>query len=293
MPIPNYLLRYRTHAVLGGLAVLALALWGLALSLPDPNTLEVYFLDVGQGDSVLVRTPSGNDILIDGGPDATVLERVGAVLGFFDRAIDLVVLTHPDKDHLAGLVDVLDRYKVGAVLTTGVRRETALFHRWEQKLKEKGIPVIIAKRGLWSEIAPGIGLLIFTPETAVNGEIMEKTNNTGIVAKLIYGTTSYLFTADIEKPVEELIVRSNLNLDADVLKVAHHGSKTSSSENFLTATSPDIAVISLGRSNSYGHPHAEVIERLKEHVRHILRTDLNGDVTIKSNGIRLTTSGGY
>lgn len=273
------------HAALGGLAVLALALWGIALSLPDPNTLGVYFLDVGQGDSALIRTPSGNDILIDGGPDATVLERVGAVLGFFDRLIDLVVLTHPDKDHLAGLVDVLDRYDVGAVLTTGMKRETALFHVWEKKLEEKGIPVIIAKRGLWTEVSPGVGLFIFAPEREVDGQTMEKTNNTGIVAKLVYGKTSYLFTADIERPVEELLVRSHLNLDADVLKVAHHGSKTSSSESFLTATSPDIVVVSLGRNNSYGHPHAEVIERLKKHAQHVLRTDLNGDITVESNGV--------
>lgn len=291
--MPQLFSRYRIHFLLGGLLVITASLWSLLLGFPDPRTLKVEFFNVGQGDSVFIEAGNQTQILIDGGPDATVLEKLGKEMGFFDRSIDLLILTHPDKDHLAGLVDALDRYEVGAVLTTGVRRETALFHRWEQKLKEKDIPVIIVKRGLWSEIAPGIGLLVFTPETAVNGEIMEKTNNTGIVTKLVYGQTSYLFTADIERPIEELLVRSNLNLDADVLKVAHHGSKTSSSESFLTATSPDIAVVSLGKNNSYGHPHAEVIERLKEHAKRILRTDLNGDVTIESNGIRLTTSGGY
>lgn len=280
----NYLLRYRMHAIFGGLSLLTLSLWSTVLYLPDPNQLKVYFLDVGQGDSALIRTPSGNDILIDGGPDATVLERVGEKMGFFDRSIDLVISTHPDKDHLAGLVDVLDRYDVGAVLATGVRHETTLFHRWEQKLKEKNIPVIVAKRGLWSEISPGVALLIFAPDGDVNGQTMEKTNNTGIVAKLVYGKTSYLFTADIEQPVEETLMRSRLNLDADVLKVAHHGSKTSSSEGFLAATSPDTAVISVGKNNSYGHPHAEVIERLKAHDLQILRTDLNGTIQITTDG---------
>jgi competence protein ComEC len=285
----NNLLRYSTHALLGGLGVLTVSLWGAMLALPDPNTLKVHSLDVGQGDSILVRAPSGNDILIDGGPDATVLERVGTILGFFDRSIDLVVLTHPDKDHLAGLVDVLDRALDGTVLTTGVKRETAIARLWERKLGERNIPVVIAKRGLWSEISPGMGLLVFSPDQDVSGQTMEKTNNAGIVTKLVYGENDFIFTADIERPIEELLARTTLNLDADVLKVAHHGSKTSSSENFLAAVSPDMAVISSGKNNSYGHPHQEVIERLKKHVQRILRTDLNGTITFGSDGVRLWT----
>lgn len=285
--MPDYFFRHRIHILFGSLLAITAAFWSLHLYSPDPETLKVKFFNIGQGDSAFIETENQTQILIDGGPDATVLEKLGKKMGFFDRSIDLVILTHPDKDHLAGLIDVLDRYNVGAVLTTGVKRETALFHLWEKKLKEKGTPVIIAKRGLWSEVSPGVGLLIFAPENTVNGQTMEKTNNTGIVAKLVYGTTSYLFTADIERPVEELLVRSNLNLDTDILKVAHHGSKTSSSDAFLVATSPDIAVISLGRNNTYGHPHTEVIERLKKHVQRILRTDLDGDVTIRSNGTNL------
>lgn len=282
-----FLWRYRHEIILGGLFTLAIALWGMVLRLPRSEILQVKFFDVGQGDAIFIQTPNGNKILIDGGPDNTILERLGRELGFLDRSLDLVVLTHPDRDHIAGLIGVLDRYTVAAALTTGVRRETTDFRLWEEKLAKKHIPAVVGRLGLWAEISPSVVLAVFSPEKNIAGQRIEKTNNTGIVLKLVYGKTSYLFTADIERPVEELLVRSGLNLRAEVLKVAHHGSKTSSSENFLRAVSPVAAIISLGRRNPYGHPHSEVIERLERHGIKIFRTDLDGDAELLSNSERV------
>lgn len=267
-----------------------MVLWNAVFNAAPPGIAAVDVFDIGQGDGIFIEAENGNHILIDGGPDAQILEKVAGKLGFFDRSIDLVVLTHPDRDHLAGLLSVLDRYAVKAVLATGARRETADFHLWEEKLRARHVPVTIVKAGLWADVASGMRLLAFAPERDVSGATLEKTNNTGIVLKLIYGHTSYLFTADIEEPVEDSLLRSRLNLDADVLKVAHHGSKTSSSENFLDAVSPRMAVISVGRRNTYGHPHRVVLGRLRERGIKLFRTDLDGDVEFVSDGQKVWRS---
>lgn len=280
--------RYRLHIVIGGLFVVTATLWQLVLALPDARTLRVRFLDVGQGDSFLIQAPNGNTIVIDGGPDAKVLQGVGRALGFFNRSVDLVISTHPDRDHIAGLTEVLGRYTVVNVLTTGVRRENTTFRLWEERLRQKHAAVTVAKRGLWAEVSPGVVLLILHPEKNLGGTTLDKTNDTGIVAKLVYGRASYLFTADIERPVEDLLIHEGLNLRADVLKVAHHGSKTSSSEEFLEAVNPREAVISVGLNNAYGHPHREVVERLNgDHIR-IFRTDLQGEIEVASDGQNIT-----
>ncbi|MDP3795368.1 MAG: ComEC/Rec2 family competence protein [bacterium] len=283
-----FLIRYRKALFLGGLFVLTVSLWQIALYQPDPRELSVHFFDVGQGDSALIIGPNNTQILIDGGPSAAVLERVGSTLGFFDRSIDLVVLTHPDKDHLAGLIDILDRYTVAAVLTTAATRETTLFKVWEEKLQKEGARIIYGRAGMWAEISPGIGLVVLSPGEALAAAKTDKTNNASLVLKLVYGETSFLFTGDIERPVEELLVHQGINLDADVLKVPHHGSKTSSSQNFLNAVTPEIAVFSLGNNNSYGHPHSEVVERFALSGAAIYRTDLQGTITVVSDGENLT-----
>lgn len=276
--------RYRREIILGGLFTLAIALWGVVLRLPPSGILRVKFFDIGQGDAIFIQAPNGNQILIDGGPDTGVLEKLGGELGFFDRSLDLVVLTHPDRDHLGGLLDVLERYSVDAVLITGVKRATTDFQIWEKRLAEKRTPAIIGKTGMWAEVSPGVGIIILSPEQNLADKAGEKTNNTSIVLKLVYGNTSYLLTGDIERPIEELLVYKGLNLNADILKAAHHGSKTSSSENFLRAVSPQAVVVSVGRRNPYGHPHAEVVRRLGQHGIKVFRTDLEGDIEVSSTG---------
>ena len=268
-----------------------------------PQGLEVTFFDVGQGDAAFIETPERQQILIDGGPNGQViLEKLGKEMPFWDRTIDWVILSHPEKDHLAGLLEVLKSYKVENILWTGVMRNTAEYKEWVRLIKEEGANIFIAKAGLLilagqtlstpgvSSSTPGVyarsGLFVLYPFESLEGEELKDSNDTSIVARLVFGETSFLFTGDATKSVEKELVLDSVKrkqLDSDVLKVGHHGSKTSTSKGFVEAVSPEIAVISAGKNNFYGHPHQEVLDNLKG--VQILRTDLDGDIKIVSDGL--------
>jgi len=276
--------------VLFSLNILA---WIVVFDLSKPRFLEVIFFDVGQGDAIFINTPKRQQILIDGGPTSAILEKLGKEMPFYDRTIDLIILTHPERDHLAGLLEVLEKYKVENILWTGVIRDTAEFQEWQKLIKKEKANIFIAKNGQKIKAARTILDVLYPFESLVDREF-ENSNDTSIVAKLIFNKNSFLFTGDISKLTEkDLIIRENscsdscqfATLDSDVLKVAHHGSKTSSSEEFIAKVSPEIAVISVGKSNSYGHPHQEVLEILTKYGIKILRTDQNGDIKIISDGI--------
>ncbi|TSC80008.1 MAG: competence protein ComEC [Parcubacteria group bacterium Gr01-1014_29] len=246
--------------------------------------LMVYFFDVGQGDSIFIQVENGTQILIDGGPDDAVLAELGRVMPFYDRTIDMVVLTHPDADHLNGLVEVLERYRVKTVLETGVKHETAQYAEWNKRLSERGIPIVHAVRGQVFRIDDGLMLSVLAPFSSQNEKEAKKINNTGVVARLDYYDTSLLFTADIEKDIEEILAAVFADsIDADVLKVAHHGSKTSSVADFLAAVTPEAAVISVGKSNRYGHPAPEVLNRFENIKARIFRTDIDGAVVLRAD----------
>lgn len=251
--------------------------------------LEVTFFDVGQGDSIFIETPQNQQILIDGGPNETVLEKLGKEIFFWDRTIDLIVLTHPEKDHMAGLIEVLKRYKVENILWTGVVRDTAEYREWQRLVKEEGANIYIASSGLRIYGGPTsrgrYDLVVLHPFESLEGKELKDSNNTSIVVRLVFGETSFLFTGDAYQSAERELIKKGAEIDTDVLKVAHHGSKTSSAEEFIEAVSPEIAVISVGQDNKYGHPHPEVLEVLQKYGRNILRTDQNGDIKIISNGI--------
>lgn len=247
--------------------------------------LLVHFLDVGQGDSVFIQARNGSQVLIDGGPGNAVLSELQNVMPFYDRSIDMVILTHPDADHLGGLVEVLKRYAVGSVLETGIEHSSALFAEWQNVLRESNATVRYAHVGQTVVIDEDSAMQILAPLKNYKGAALEKTNNTSIVSRLDYGGTSFLFTGDAEEAVEHMLLLGiPETLDADILKVGHHGSKTSTSEEFLRAVSPDIAVISAGSSNRYGHPHKEVLDRLEEEGARVLRTDVDGGVELWSDG---------
>lgn len=274
--------------ILFGLNILA---WVAVGELAGSGGLEVTFFDVGQGDAAFIETPEGRQILIDGGPSSVILEKLGHEMPFWDRTIDLVILTHPEKDHLSGLLEVLKRYKVENILWTGVVRDTAEFKEWQKLIAEERAKITIAKSGqLISAGMERSNLSILYPFESLGGEILKDSNNTSIVARLVFGETSFLFTGDATQSVEKELVLPPTphnptphNLDADVLKVGHHGSKTSTSKEFVEAVSPVIAVISVGKDNTYGHPRQEVLDNLAG--IKILRTDLDGDIKITSDGI--------
>jgi len=259
--------------------------------------LEVTFFDVGQGDAIFIETPLGHQVLIDGGPDVSLLEKLGDEMPFWDRTIDLIILTHPEHDHIAGLIEVLKKYQVENVLWTGVLKDTAEFREWQRLIKEEGAKIYIAQAGqqiVWDATPDCRGshprhlnprhLEILYPFENLENQSVKNTNNTSIISRLVYGENSFLLTGDAYKSVERELLGLAEQLDSDVLKVGHHGSKTSSAEEFIKEVSPEIAIISAGQDNSYGHPHQEVLETLEKYGITILRTDKDGDIKIISDG---------
>ncbi len=253
------------------------------------------FFDVGQGDAIFIEAPKKQQVLIDGGPASAILEKLAKEMPFYDRTIDLVILTHPEKDHLFGLLEVLKRYKIKNILWTGVVRDTSEWEEWKSLIEKEGAEIKIAKVGqriILKELEPKIFLEVLYPFENLEGEKFENSNDTSIVASLIFNDISFLFIGDITKKVEgELVTRENScsnsckfeSLDSDVLKVAHHGSKTSSSPEFLKKVLPKIAVIQVGENN-YGHPHPEVLADLEQFGIKVLRTDKDGDIKFISDG---------
>jgi len=264
-----------------GLNVLA---WFWVYDLSQVKTLEITFFDVGQGDAIFIETPESHQILIDGGPDGTVLEKLADEIPFWNRTIDLIVLTHPEHDHIGGLLEVLKRYKVENILWTGVLKETAEYKEWKRLIQEEGAKIYIAKRGLSAE--PGlIEIKVLFPFESLENQEMSNTNNSSIIFRLVFENNSFLFTGDAPKTAErQLLSQAKEEIRADVLKVGHHGSKTSSLEEFVAGVLPAVAVISVGRDNKYGHPSPETLETLEKYGIKIVRTDLEGNIKITSNG---------
>jgi len=276
--------------VLSGLFLLDVFLAVLACDLNKKSGLiEVNFFDVGQGDSALIEI-TGYQILIDGGPDQSVLEKLSRGMSFWDRDIDLVVLSHPESDHLAGLLEVLKRYKVENILWTGVVRDTAVFREWEELIGKEGANIKTVQAGQRINLSGKVYIEILSPFEDLSGREFKDSNDTSIVARLVFGETSFLFTGDIDKSVEKDITDKNPDLTVGVIKVAHHGSKTSTSGEFVGRVSPEYAVISVGGDNKYGHPTQEVLDILSKYGIMIFRTDEVGDIKIISNGEKYAVS---
>ncbi len=245
--------------------------------------LVVTFLDVGQGDAAIIRTPTEETILIDGGPDRTVLTKLAKYIPWTERTIDLVVVSHPHADHLTGLNYVLERYKVRHVLMTDAVHTTPEYLRFLELLKEKNIPITLAVTGRKFEFGQGVSLEVIWPREKFGGQRLTDLNDSSLVNKIIYGTSVVLFTGDTPQENEQAILTTGLDIKAQILKVSHQGSKTSSTSEFIKAVAPGAAIISVG-PNSYGHPHAEVVSRLEQLVPSVLRTDQEGDITFISDG---------
>jgi competence protein ComEC len=268
-----------------GLNILA---WLAVYELSKPQFLEVTFFDVGQGDAIFIETPQSHQILIDGGPDSAVLEKLGREMPFWDRTIDLVVLTHPQHDHYGGLIEVLKRYEVKNILWTGVLRDNPEYKEWERLIKGEA-KIFIAQKGQRVKASEVIFDILF-PFENFEGKIVKNINDTSIIIRLVFGENSFLFTGDAYKSAEIKLLENKIDVDSDVLKVGHHGSKTSSAPEFIVEVLPEIAVIFAGEGNPYGHPHPETLETFKKYGINILRTDKNGDIKIISNGVNYEIS---
>lgn len=262
--------------------------WLAVYDLSRVQYLEVTFFNVGQGDSIFIETPNNNQILIDGGPNSIILQKLSEEMPFYDRTIDLIILTHPEKDHLAGLLEILKKYKVENILWTGVVRKTPEWEEWERLIKNEGANIEIAKIGqrIILEETPDIFIDILNPSENFAGLELGDSNDTSVVSRLVFENKSFLLTGDITIKVEQELINRDIYLDSDVLKVAHHGSKTSTSPEFLEKVSPDIGIIQVGKNN-YGHPQPSVLANLGQFGIQILRTDINGDIKIISDGTNL------
>lgn len=246
--------------------------------------LKIYFLDVGQGDAVFIEAPNGNQVLIDGGPDGSVLSALGEVMPFYDRDIDVVVATHPHADHITGLIDVLERYEVASIMEAKDEYQSPVFERWKKTVRKENANEIEAIAGKTLNLGNEITLTVLTPFKSYDGVILKNPHEANVTALLEYGSLRVILTGDMEMPMErQLLIRGN-DISADVLKVGHHGSKTSTTAEFLSAVGPEAAFIQVGEGNRYRHPSPEVVSRLENFGVKYYRTDLDGNIKLLSDG---------
>lgn len=277
----NFLTKRRFAALT--LLLLANAIvWSAVFALQPEDHVTVSFLNVGQGDSILIEATNKNRILLDGGKGRTVLRELGRALPLFDRTIDVLIESHPDLDHIGGFPEVVSRYRIGAFLEPGVESENSVDDELKRRIEEKKIAHFLARRGQIIDMGDGSYLQILFPDRDISGL---ETNDASIVARYIYGDTCYLLTGDSPIKIEDYLVGVyGEKLKCDVLKAGHHGSQTSTGDNYLNFVKPEYAIISAGKDNSYGHPHVEVTERLVVHNVKILSTIDLGTIKMISDG---------
>ncbi|OHA84348.1 MAG: hypothetical protein A2937_01250 [Candidatus Yonathbacteria bacterium RIFCSPLOWO2_01_FULL_47_33b] len=271
------------YGVLGIFLVANIFIWTAVVRADRAGVLTVAFLDIGQGDAIYIEAPNGNQMLIDGGPSSgVVLRALGKVMPFYDRSIDLVIATHPDQDHVGGLPAVLGRMNVANIVTTENISDTGAYAAFEEAILSEHARRIRARTGERIILDKGVVLEILFPDRNTRGW---ETNTGSIVARLSYGDTSFLLTGDSPLAIEKYLVgKKGGALHATVLKLGHHGSRTSSSREFLSAVNPEYAIISAGLNNKYGHPHKEVTDLLDELKIPELSTIDHGTIVFKTDG---------
>lgn len=266
--------------LIAGLLLLVCLIYFLATR--ESGKLTVAFMDIGQGDSIFIESPTGVQVLVDGGPDGSVVRQLGKQMSLFDRSIDALILTNPDQDHFAGFVDVLDRYNVRAVYESGTYKDSSSYKTLEQKVADEKAEHALLRRGQTVDLGGGAYLRILFPDRDVSGV---DSNPGSLIMQLVYGETEVMLMGDSIISVENFI--SDLDgtgLQSDILKVGHHGSRTSTGEKLLENVKPAVAIISAGCDNSYGHPHRETLDRLASAKVPYLWTCKEGTVSFESNG---------
>jgi len=241
--------------------------------------LHIHFLDIGQGDSILIQTPSNKLILIDGGGGSEILSELNDILPFLQKKIDLMILTHPHADHIEGLVPVLKRYQVKTALITGASYHNSYYEEFLHDLQNEA-QIYYAHEGADFDFGGGVFLDVLYPFQPVIGEYFENINNSSIVTRITYEDAEILLAGDAEAEVEEELLEHGIILDSDLFKASHHGSKTANSREFLEAVSPETVVIQVGEGNSFGHPHQETLSALEEIGATVYRNDLDGRVEV-------------
>lgn len=259
---------------------LTLALSACDLKTDDRENMRVHFLDVGQADSALIELPNGEVVLIDGGNIGDSGFLINYIKGINVEKIDYLIATHPHEDHIGGLPAVVRQFDIGKIYMPKKTANTQIFESLLKEIKNKDLKITEARSGM--DIVDDVNLKLSI--VAPDGASYEKINDYSIANKLKYKNISFLFTGDAERKSEISMINSKVDLKADILKVGHHGSNTSSTEEFLDNISPRYAIISCEEQNSYGHPHREVIERLNKRKIKILRTDEMGTIILETDG---------
>jgi competence protein ComEC len=288
-------MKLRIGYLISGIATGFILLFSFLTSLPD-GKLHIVFCDVGQGDAAYIRFPDGRDMVVDGGPNNKILGCLGSHMPFWDRSLDVVILTHPQKDHMQGLIEVVRRYDVGYFVRSDVAGTTQGHEELLAALAANDVDVRFAVQGqqitlgeaslgiLWpseSQIALGRG-----SSNVLGASTVGDLNDYSIVFRLRYGTFDAVFTGDADRRVESKYRGTQLADDTvEVLKVPHHGSRTGMSTDYLDWLRPQLAVISVGRNNTYGHPAGEILTMLRDRSIQTLRTDEEGDIEIVTDGI--------
>jgi competence protein ComEC len=293
--------KYWSRVAAGIVLLYAGFVWAF-LQLPD-GKMHVWFLDVGQGDAILIQTPLGANVLIDGGPSGGILEKLADKLPFFNKEIDLMILTHPHSDHLNGLVEVLRKYKVGAVMMTGIEYNNSYYEEFLGEVclmsganggfaagsdealasgHRMDCPSVLIAQASQDFKFGDVYFDIIYPFYSLVGEKFSDVNDSSIAMRISYGSHAVLLTGDDSALVENEILRAGVDVSAEIFKASHHGSKTANSLPFLQAVSPSEVVIQVGEGNKFGHPHGEALGVFeKVGVEKVRRNDEEGDVEIK------------
>jgi len=268
------------------LLIATIIIWTTIITVPD-DYLHVSFFDVGQGDAVLIQTPNGQNILIDGGPSPQSLcLELSNKLPFWEKTLDLVISTQPHADHITGQIEILQRYNIEQVIDANIDYDSAVYNEWLNAIKDNHIKRTIVKAGNIFDLGNDIRIEVLNPPSTQFKGTSNDVDNNGLVLKLLYRQISFLFTADIRHETELNLIMQRIDLKSTVLKVAHHGSDTSTSALFLNFADPEISIISVGTENYYGHPSNEVLNMLANDIgkERIYRTDISGTIELITDG---------
>lgn len=285
-PFSFFIKKYGSLFILAALLLFCVGVWTAVYIETPPGKLTFAVLNIGQGDSLYIQSPTGIEVLVDSGPGGgALLRELPNVMRRGDRSIDAIIETHPDSDHMGGFVELIKRYKVGAFIEPGITKHNATIDALEEEVADGNIPKYIARRGMTLDLGGGARLDILFPDVDVS-YFGERTNDGSIVARLVYGDTVALLTGDATIWTENRLLRmaGPDELASDILKVGHHGSKYSTGDAFVAAVHPSLAAISVGAKNTYGHPTEEVLNILARFNVPVLRTDQDGTLVFVSDG---------
>jgi len=283
----HFLKKYYRSIVIGVLLLSAIFVWQAVWREMPSKTLTVAFLNVGQGDSIYIESPTHQKMIIDGGPNGAVLSEIGKLMPWYDHYIDVIMITNTDVDHYGGFIDLLRRYRVGLVIEPGTVGGSPSYRALEDLIVQKNIKKIVARRGQSIEIGGGAHFDVLFPDRDVS---KLETNNSSIIGQLVYGSSTVMFTGDAPVATENFVfLLDSGRVKSDILKAGHHGSKTSASEPFISAVAPKYAVISAGLNNKYGHPNQETLDLFQKLNIIPLITFKLGTIIFKTDGTLFIT----